>query len=207
MTYPSWDASRAITARTASGIDARAAESAVLMLLHALGEDPSREGLKETPARVARAWAELTAGAREDPRKHLERCFDLPEATGIIVQRDIPFYSLCEHHLLPFHGRASIAYIPNVIQRRVVGLSKLVRLVRGYAARLQVQERLTAQIAEALVGQPLEASGVAVVVRAEHLCIGMRGIKAPGSVTVTSEVRGLFFDDARARAEVTELLR
>lgn len=201
-----WDAPRALEERTASGVDQRAIASAVQMLLHAIGEDPSRPGLVDTPERVARMWAEVTEGMRFDPRELLDRSFPGENsARDLVLQRGISFYSLCEHHLVPFHGHAAVAYIPNHNDGRIVGLSKLVRLVRAYAARLQVQERLTGQIADAVYYQ-LNAQGVAVVVAAEHLCIGMRGIKAPGSVTVTSAMRGLFFDDARAREEITKLL-
>ena len=205
--FPSYDAPRAVRDRLGSGVDARAIEQAVVALLHALGEDPARPGLVDTPGRCARAWAEFTAGMREDPARALERTFPAEGAGDqIIVQRRIAFYSLCEHHLVPFHGQAAIAYLPSTSEPRLVGLSKLARLVRGYAARLQVQERLTALVADALVTK-LDAQGVAVLIEAEHLCLGMRGVRAPGSLTTTSALRGCFRDDARARAEVMGLLR
>lgn len=206
MTFPSWDSQRAVQERVVGGVDQRAVEAAVAMLLTAIGEDPSRPGLAKTPGRVARAWVEFTAGLREDPADQLATQFEPEGAEGdLVIQRAIPFYSLCEHHLVPFFGHASVAYLPNADTRKIVGISKLVRVVRLYGARLQVQERLTAQIADAVFTR-LSALGVAVVIQAEHLCVGMRGIKAPGSVTTTSALRGLFFHDARARAEVMSLL-
>jgi GTP cyclohydrolase IA len=210
-----FDAARVRAAREERGVDTRAIEAAVLALLHAIGEDPARPGLEDTPARVARAWVELSAGYREDPRRYLEEPFNVedthpnapregpPPDAGLVLQSGIPFWSLCEHHLLPFYGTAAVAYLPN---QRLVGLSKLARLVRGYAARLQMQERLTGQIADALFVEPVHAIGVAVVLKAEHLCLGMRGVKAPGSLTVTSALRGVFFDDPRARDEVMQLI-
>lgn len=204
--FPSWDSTRALKTRTVAGVDTRAIEAAITMLLHAVGEDPSRPGLVETPGRVARAWVEFTTGLREDPAAHLDRQFAAEGSDGdLVIQRAIPFYSLCEHHLVPFFGQASVAYVPSAETHQIVGLSKLARVVRGYAARLQVQERLTTQVADAMM-ERLKARGVAVVIRAEHLCIGMRGIRAPGSLTVTSALRGVFFDDARARQEVMTLL-
>lgn len=206
-----FDAHRIVAARQETGVDTRAIEQAIVALLHAIGENPARTGLQETPARVARAWVEFTAGMREDPAAHLKRNFvadesdDAPDP-GVVMQRAIPFWSLCEHHLIPFYGTATVAYVPQSSTRRIVGLSKLARLVRGYAARLQVQERLTDQIADALYAEPLDALGVAVVLEAEHLCLGMRGVKAPGSTTVTSALRGVFFNDPRARDEVMQLI-
>ncbi len=200
-----YDAKRVRQARDEAGIDLRAVESAVVMLLHAIGEDPAREGLEETPGRVARAYQEIFAGMREDPSQHLEKQF-VAQSTGLVIQKDIPFYSVCEHHMVPFHGRAAVAYVPNQSEPKVVGLSKLARCVRGYAARLQIQERMTMEIANAVMGR-LDAFGCVVVVEAEHLCMGMRGVKAPGSITITSEVRGVFKDDASARSEVMQLLR
>lgn len=170
-------------------------------LLCAIGEDVTREGLVDTPARVARTWGELSRGYREDPSAHLVRTFGT-EDNELVLQRDISFYSLCEHHLVPFYGVAHVAYIPT---DRIVGLSKIVRMVQGYAARLQVQERLTTQIAAA-IDERLTPLGVAVVLRAEHLCIGMRGVKVPNSITTTSAMRGVFKTDARARAEVMGLM-
>src|SRR3954453_9195253 len=179
------------------------AERAIRELLIAVGEDPDREGLLETPARVARAYSELLAGYAEDPGDHLERQFEVDHDEMVIV-RDIPFSSLCEHHLLPFIGRAHVCYIPGA-SGRVCGLSKLARLVEGYAHRMQVQERLTVQIADDLMSR-LNASGAMVVVTAEHLCMTVRGVRVPGSVTTTSAVRGLFKQQASTRAEALTLL-
>lgn len=165
------------------------AEAAVRELLIACGEDPDREGLRETPARVARAYQEMFAGLFIDPDAVLERTFDEGHDELVLV-RDIPMYSQCEHHLVPFHGMAHVGYIPNAVGR-VTGLSKLARLVDLYAKRPQVQERLTSQIADALVSR-LQPRGVIVVVEAEHLCMAMRGIRKPGARTMTSAVRGLF---------------
>ncbi|MDY2941847.1 MAG: GTP cyclohydrolase I FolE [Varibaculum sp.] len=182
--------------------DATGVEHAVRELLIAVGEDPEREGLRETPQRMARAWAEMLSGMREDPSEHLERTFDIGHEEMVIV-RDIPFYSMCEHHLLPFFGTAAVAYVPS--EGRVTGLSKLARVVEGYARRPQVQERLTGQIADALV-ERLEPRGVAVLLQAEHLCMTMRGIRKPGSHTITSALRGYLRSDAAARAEVMSIL-
>jgi len=184
-------------------VDNERAERAIRELLIAVGEDPDREGLLETPARVARAYSELLAGYAEDPGDHLERQFEVDHDEMVIV-KDIPFSSLCEHHLLPFIGRAHVCYIPGA-SGRVCGLSKLARLVAGYAHRLQVQERLTVQIADDLMSR-LNASGAMVVVTAEHLCMTVRGVRVPGSVTTTSAVRGLFKQQASTRAEALTLL-
>jgi GTP cyclohydrolase I len=205
MTLPDpghpFDAVRVKQAR-AGGIDGPMIAALTRDLLLAIGESPVREGLEDTPARVALLWAEFTHGYREDPAAHLDRAFET-EDSDLVLQRDIAFYSLCEHHLVPFFGVAHVAYIPN---ENMVGLSKIVRMVRGYASMLQVQERLTAQIADAMNAK-LDPLGVAVVLRAEHLCIGMRGIKVPNSVTISSAMRGAFKDDPRARAEILELLQ
>lgn len=182
--------------------DAHGVERAVRDLLIAIGEDPERDGLRETPARMARAYDEIFSGMREDPGAHLEKVFDVGHEEMVLV-RDIPMYSVCEHHLLPFHGHAHVAYLPGE-QGRVTGLSKIARLVEGYARRPQVQERLTAQVADALV-QRLGARGVLVVVEAEHLCMSMRGVNRPGASTLTSAVRGLLRDPA-TRAEAMSLL-
>lgn len=179
--------------------------AAVREILCAVGEDPTRPGLKATPERVARAWDELTAGYREDPAHHLDRSFPIETTEarhGIVLVRDIPFYSLCEHHMLPFHGVAHVGYVPG---DRLVGLSKIARCVKGYAARLQVQERMTEQVVDAMQ-EKLEPKGVAVVVKAEHLCMGMRGVRVDGTLTTTSAVRGVFWTDQRARAEVLKLM-
>jgi GTP cyclohydrolase I len=178
-------------------------EAAVRELLAAIGEDPSRDGLLATPGRVARMYAEVTAGMREDPAGHLETTFEA-DHDEIVIVRDIAFSSMCEHHLLPFIGRAHLGYIPGPTGR-VTGLSKLARLVDGFARRLQVQERLTTQIATAMQ-EALAPTGVIVVLEAEHLCMSIRGVHKPGALTVTSAVRGLFRDDARSRAEAMSLI-
>ncbi len=183
-------------------IDAARAEAAVRELLIAIGEDPDREGLQETPARVARSYSELFAGLRQDPGEVLATTFPIDHEELIIV-RDIPLYSTCEHHLLPFHGITHVGYIPGT-DGRVTGLSKLARLVEVFARRPQVQERITTQIADALVDH-LNAQGVIVVVEAEHLCMTMRGVRKPGARTITSAVRGQL-RDAATRAEAMSLL-
>ena len=189
---------------TPLSVDQARAEAAVRELLIAIGEDPTREGLLETPARVARAYGELLAGYGEDPGVHLERQFEVNHDEMVVVS-DIPFSSLCEHHLLPFIGKAHLAYIPGA-SGRVCGLSKLARVVDGYAKRLQVQERLTVQIADDLMNR-LNADGALVVLEAEHLCMTVRGVHKPGSITTTSAVRGLFKDRPATRAEALSLIR
>lgn len=183
--------------------DAAGVARAVRDLLCALGEDPDREGLAGTPERMARAYAEILSGAHEDPAAALATTFDIGHDEMVLV-RDISFYSLCEHHLLPFFGTAAVAYVP--ADGTVTGLSKLARVVEGYARRLQVQERLTSQIADA-IDEQLRPRGVAVVVEAEHLCMTMRGIHKPGSRTVTSALRGSMRSDERTRAEALSLMR
>jgi GTP cyclohydrolase I len=175
----------------------------VLEILRAIGEDPEREGLRETPRRIAEMYAELFSGLHRDPAVHLEVGFEDEEHHEMVVLKDIPFYSSCEHHLLPFHGVAHVGYVPN---GRIVGISKVARVVETLARRPQVQERLTSQIADLLMDR-LHAKGAAVVIEAEHLCMTMRGVKKPGSVMVTSAMRGLFRDDARTRAEFLSLIR
>lgn len=189
---------------TPLSVDQARAEAAVRELLIAIGEDPNREGLIETPARVARAYGELLAGYGEDPGAHLERQFEVNHDEMVVVS-NIPFSSLCEHHLLPFIGKAHLAYIPGA-SGRVCGLSKLARVVDGYAKRLQVQERLTVQIADDLMNR-LNADGALVVLEAEHLCMTVRGVHKPGSITTTSAVRGLFKDRPATRAEALSLIR
>ncbi len=179
-------------------VDLPRIEAAVREILLAIGEDPDREGLQTTPSRVARMYAETMAGLDEDPATHLETVFDAGHDEMIMV-RDVPFASTCEHHLVPFIGVAHVAYIPGP-DGLITGLSKIARLVDGYARRPQVQERLTTQVADAL-GDALKPTGVLVVLEAEHLCMSIRGVNKPGSLTVTSAVRGHFRDDARARAE------
>jgi len=189
---------------TNANFDRERAEAAVRELLIAVGEDPDREGLVETPARVARAYEEVFAGLREDPKVHLEKSFSENHRELVLV-RDIPIYSTCEHHLVPFYGEAHIGYIPGP-EGKVTGLSKLARVADMYAKRPQVQERLTAQIADAIV-EKLNASAVIVVIECEHLCMAMRGIRKPGATTTTSAVRGGFQNNAASRAEVLSLIR
>src|SRR4051812_39843951 len=185
------------------GIDQERAAAAVRELLLAIGEDPDRPGLQETPARVARAYAETFAGPAQDPYEILATTF-AEDHDEMVLVKDIPMYSTCEHHLVPFHGRAHVGYIPGE-DGRVTGLSKLARLVEVYARRPQVQERMTRQIADALA-DALKPRGVIVVIEAEHLCMAMRGIRKPGSTTVTSAVRGIFRDNAPTRAEAMSLV-
>lgn len=197
---PSADAVAVSSGRT---FDAARAEAAVRELLLAVGEDPDREGLRDTPARVARAYREVFAGLYTDPAEVLSRTFD-EDHRELVLVRDIPIYSTCEHHLVPFHGVAHIGYIPGKAGT-VTGLSKLARLVDLYAKRPQVQERLTSQVADAIVDR-LDPSGVLVVIECEHLCMAMRGIRKPGATTITSAVRGGFKSDARSRAEAMSLI-
>lgn len=175
---------------------------AIRDLLVAVGEDSDREGLRETPDRMARSFAELLQGYQEDPRKHLERMFPV-EHNDLVLVKDIPFNSMCEHHLLPFVGLAHVGYIPQ--GKRITGLSKLARLVDGYAHRLQVQERLTQQIADA-VWQVLQPQGVIVVLQAEHMCMTVRGVKKPGARTTTSAVRGVMEHSSTTRSEAMSLI-
>lgn len=184
--------------------DQERAEKAVRELLVAIGEDPDREGLRDTPTRMAKSYGELFAGLYTDPDQVLDKTFDEAHQELVLV-RDIPMYSMCEHHMLPFHGMAHIGYIPNE-EGRVTGLSKLARLVDLYGKRPQVQERITSQIADALVRR-LEPQGVIVVVEAEHLCMGMRGVRKAGSTTTTSAVRGVFRSSASSRSEALSLIR
>ena len=177
-------------------------EMAVREILLAIGENPDREGLKETPRRVANMYEEIFAGLAEDPRRHV-KIFNEESPDEMVVVRDIPFYSMCEHHLLPFIGKAHIAYIPK--DGRIIGLSKLARIVGSFAKRPQLQERLTSQVADFLE-EVLQPRGVAVVVEAEHLCMSMRGARAAGALTKTSALRGGMKSDARTRNEVMKLL-
>ncbi|HXQ19737.1 MAG TPA: GTP cyclohydrolase I FolE [Acidimicrobiales bacterium] len=186
-----------------SSVDVARVARAVSELLEAIGEDPEREGLVATPTRVAAMYEELFSGIADDPSRHLTVTFEA-EHDEMVMVREIPFASLCEHHLVPFIGRAHVAYIPNS-DGRITGLSKLARLVDGFARRLQVQERMTTQIADALESA-LAPRGVLVVVEAEHLCLSMRGVKKPGTVTVTSSVRGLFRSDPATRAEAMQFI-
>jgi GTP cyclohydrolase I len=184
-------------------VDLERIEAAVREILEAVGENPSRDGLLETPRRVARMYAEIFAGLHEDPSHHLKVTFEADHDEMVMV-RDIPLYSACEHHLVPFHGHAHVAYIPGD-DGRVTGLSKLARLVEGFARRPQVQERLTSQIADAMMSV-LGPKGVFVVLECEHLCMSMRGVRKPGTTTVTSAVRGIFKDNPATRAEAMALL-
>jgi GTP cyclohydrolase IA len=184
-------------------IDLPRIERAVREILAAIGEDPDRDGLVDTPRRVARAYAEQFSGLSQHPEDVLSTVFDADHDELILV-RDIEVYSTCEHHLVPFFGRAHVAYIPNE-KGQITGLSKLARLVDVYARRPQVQERMTSQIADALM-RVLEPRGALVVIEAEHLCMSMRGVRKPGAKTVTSAVRGIIRDSARTRAEAMSLL-
>jgi GTP cyclohydrolase I len=184
-------------------VDHERIERAVREILEAIGEDPTRDGLLNTPRRVARMYEEIFAGLYEDPARHLTVTFEA-EHDEMVMVRDIPLHSMCEHHLVPFAGRAHVAYIPGE-DGRITGLSKIARLVDGYARRPQVQERLVNQIADALM-RVLNPSGVLVLVEAEHFCMSMRGVKKPGSLTVTSAVRGLFKTNPATRAEAMSLI-
>ncbi|MEU0521506.1 GTP cyclohydrolase I FolE [Streptosporangium sp. NPDC006007] len=184
-------------------VDSDRLEKAVREILIAIGEDPDRDGLQETPARVARAYAEQFAGLGQTPEDVLTTVFDVDHDEMVLV-RDIEVYSTCEHHLVPFHGVAHVGYIPNE-KGQVTGLSKLARLVDVYARRPQVQERMTSQIADALM-KVLEPRGVIVVIECEHLCMTMRGVRKPGAKTITSAVRGDFRDSDKTRAEAMALI-
>ncbi len=184
------------------GIDKDKIEVAVKMLLEAIGEDPSREGLLDTPRRMASLYEEVFSGINEDPHELLDVSFTEFHDELVLV-KDIPLYSICEHHLLPFYGKAHVAYIPR--GGKVVGISKLARVTEVYASRPQLQERLTSQIADC-INKTLNPYGVAVVIQAEHMCMTMRGIKKPGALTVTSAVRGLFETKAETRAELYSLI-
>jgi GTP cyclohydrolase I len=184
-------------------VDQARAERAVRELLIAIGEDPDREGLRETPARVARSYTEIFAGLHVDPDEVLQTTFD-EHHDELVLVKDIPLYSTCEHHLVTWHGTAAVGYIPGE-DGRITGLSKLARVVDLYAKRPQVQERLTSQVADAVMRR-LQPRGVIVVVEAEHLCMAMRGVRKPGARTMTSAVRGIFKSDPRTRAEAMSLV-
>ncbi len=186
-----------------AGVDTERVARAVNEILLAIGDDPDRDGLVDTPRRVAAMYEELFSGLADDPSRHLTVTFAADHDEMVMV-RDIPFASLCEHHMVPFIGRAHVAYIPGT-DGRITGLSKLARLVDGFARRLQVQERMTTQIADA-IESVLGPRGVLVVVEAEHLCMSMRGVKKPGTLTITSSVRGLFRSDAATRAEAMQFV-
>ncbi len=185
-------------------IDQRKIEAAVISILKAIGEDPNREGLKETPRRVAEMYAEVFAGIHQDPKEELNVGFEEGHREMVIV-RDIPFHSMCEHHLLPFYGTAHVGYLPNK-EGRVVGASKLARVVEIVSKRPQLQERMTSVVADSIM-EAINPDGVAVVVQAEHLCMIMRGIKKPGSALVTSALRGVFRNRTETRNEFFCLLQ
>ncbi|MGH9169953.1 MAG: GTP cyclohydrolase I FolE [Acidimicrobiales bacterium] len=185
-------------------VDGQRVESAVAELLLAIGEDPAREGLRRTPARVSAMYEEIFGDLRDDPARHLTVTFAADHDEMVMV-KDISFASLCEHHMVPFLGKAHVAYIPSE-DGRITGLSKLARVVDGYARRLQVQERMTSQVADA-IERALDPRGVLVVIEAEHLCMSMRGVRKPGTLTVTSAVRGLFRRDPATRAEAMAFVR
>ncbi|NLX23371.1 MAG: GTP cyclohydrolase I FolE [Phycisphaerae bacterium] len=184
-----------------TGVDLERIARAVREILSAVGEDPDREGLRDTPRRVARMYAEVFEGLRQDPASHLQTAFT-EEYDELVVLRDIPFHSMCEHHLLPFEGVAHVGYLPD---GRIAGISKLARVVDAFARRPQVQERLTNQVADILM-ERLAAKGVAVIMEATHTCMTCRGVKKPGSIMVTSAMRGRCKSDARTRGEVLHLL-
>jgi GTP cyclohydrolase I len=184
-------------------VDKARIEKAVREILEAVGEDADRDGLQRTPERVANMYEEIFAGLDDQPARHLTITFEA-EHDEMVMVRDIPLFSVCEHHLVPFAGRAHVAYIPGE-DGKITGLSKIARLVEGYARRPQVQERLTTQVADALV-DVLAPTGVLVMIEAEHLCMSMRGVKKPGALTVTSAVRGLFKTNAATRAEALALI-
>lgn len=178
-------------------------EDAVRMILEAIGEDPNREGLLDTPKRVAKMYSEVFAGIGQDPKEHFATIFS-EDHEELVLVKDIPFYSMCEHHLVPFFGKAHVAYIPK--GGKVTGLSKLARAVEAVAKRPQLQERITSTVADSIV-ETLEPYGVMVVVEAEHMCMTMRGVKKPGSKTITSAVRGIFESNNAARSEVLSLIK
>ncbi len=184
-------------------MDLKRIEKAVREILAAIGEDPNRAGIKDTPKRVARMYEELFAGLDKDPGEEAS-VFHEEDHEEMVMVKNIPFYSMCEHHLVPFFGKAHVVYIPS--KGKVTGLSKLVRVIEGFARRPQVQERLTSQIADCLM-ERLKPQGVMVVIEAEHLCMSMRGVKKPGSVTTTSGLRGIFQKDAKTRSEALSLIK
>ncbi|MBU9723958.1 MULTISPECIES: GTP cyclohydrolase I FolE [Bacillaceae] len=186
-----------------NNVDHKKIEQAVTMILEAIGEDPNREGLLDTPKRVAKMYGEVFEGLNQDPKEHFATVFG-EDHEELVLVKDIPFYSMCEHHLVPFFGKAHIGYIPR--GGKVTGLSKLARAVEAVTRRPQLQERITSTIADSIV-ETLEPLGVIVVVEAEHMCMTMRGVKKPGSQTVTSAVRGAFEKNAAARSEVLTLIK
>jgi GTP cyclohydrolase IA len=183
-------------------MDEKKIEKSFKAMIESIGENPARQGLKETPRRVARMYAELFSGLQQDPKKVLGKVFK-ENFNELVLIRDIPFYSMCEHHFLPFYGKAHIAYLPD--GQRVVGISKLARLVEVFAKRPQLQERITAQIVDTIM-ESLTPQGAMVIIEAEHMCMAMRGVKKPGSKVVTSAMRGTFLRDIRTRTEAINLL-
>lgn len=183
-------------------MDENKIKEAIKMIIEAIGENPEREGLQETPDRIARMYTEIFSGLNQEPEEHLKKVFTV-NSDDIVLEKDIQFYSMCEHHFMPFYGKAHVAYIPN---NKVVGLSKLARTVEVFARRLQLQERMTAQIADSIMHY-LEVKGVMVVIEAEHMCMTMRGIKKPGSKTVTVVTRGIFKSETKFRSEVYEMIK
>jgi GTP cyclohydrolase I len=184
-------------------MDKERIEKAVREILFAVGEDPDREGLKDTPRRMAKMYEEIFAGLHENPSKHLEIYFQEEKYEELVLVKDIPFYSVCEHHLVPFFGKAHVAYLPK--NGKLTGLSKLARVVETVAKRPQLQERITSTVADTIM-EKLDPYGVIVVIEAEHMCMTMRGVKKPGSKTMTSAVRGLFRTDPKSRAEVMSMI-
>lgn len=183
-------------------VDQNKIREAVRLMLESIGEDPDREGLRETPDRIARMYEEIFSGMETDGKQELSKVFSV-ENSEMVLEKDITFYSMCEHHMLPFYGKAHVAYIPD---GRVVGLSKLARTVEVYAKRLQIQERMTGEIADAVM-EYLAPKGVMVVVEAEHMCMTMRGVKKPGSKTVSIATRGVFADDETLRNRFFQMLQ
>ncbi|WP_449536757.1 GTP cyclohydrolase I FolE [Ferdinandcohnia sp. Marseille-Q9671] len=186
-----------------TSIDYNKIEQAVTMILEAIGEDPDREGLVDTPKRVAKMYAEVFSGLQDDPKEYFQTIFG-EEHEELVLVKDIPFFSMCEHHLVPFFGHAHVAYIPK--GGKVTGLSKLARAVEAVAKRPQLQERITSTIADTIV-ETLQPHGVMVVIEAEHMCMTMRGVKKPGAKTITSAVRGILQKDPAARSEVLSLIK
>ncbi|MFD1777321.1 MULTISPECIES: GTP cyclohydrolase I FolE [Fredinandcohnia] len=186
-----------------TSIDYKKIEQAVTMILEAIGEDPQREGLVDTPKRVSKMYAEVFSGLQDDPKEYFQTIFG-EEHEELVLVKDIPFFSMCEHHLVPFFGHAHVAYIPK--GGKVTGLSKLARAVEAVAKRPQLQERITSTIADSIV-ETLQPHGVMVVIEAEHMCMTMRGVKKPGAKTVTSAVRGILQKDPAARSEVLSLIK
>jgi GTP cyclohydrolase I len=184
-------------------MDNKRIEDAFREILIAIGEDPDREGLKETPSRVARMYEEIFSGLNTDPRKHMQVTFTEEQHDELVLVKDIPFYSMCEHHFVPFMGKAHVGYIPQ--DGSVVGLSKLARVVEEIAKRPQLQERITSEVAN-IIMEEINPRGVIVVIEAEHLCMSMRGVKKPGSKTVTSAVRGIFKSNSKSRSEAMSLI-